>query len=94
MADYDRLTALSMREVWERTDEILTSLAELARSGEDRHARTYAGAEGTVQVEAHRHGPMTQVTIRTDRLRTSKVDGVVRYLMNQLPYQPGDPPRV
>jgi hypothetical protein len=44
-------------------------------------------------VGAHRHEPNTQVTIRTDRLRTSRVDVVVRYLMNQLPYQPGDPRR-
>jgi mono/diheme cytochrome c family protein len=93
MADYDRLTALTMREVWERTEQILTTQGELALSDEGRHERTYAGREGRVHVEAHRHGPMTQVTIRTDRLRTSKVDGVVRYLMNQLPYQPGDPPR-
>jgi hypothetical protein len=93
MADYDRLTALSLREVWERTDEILTTRAELSLAGEDRHARSYTGAEGRVEVEAHRHGPTTQVTIRTDRLRTSRVDVVVRYLMNQLPYQPGDPPR-
>jgi hypothetical protein len=54
---------------------------------------TYSGGEGTVVLEAHRHGLSTQVTARTDRLRTSKVDGVVRHLFNQLPYQWGDPPR-
>lgn len=93
MSDYERLTALGLREVWERTDEVLTTRGELALTQEGRHGRTYAGPEGTVHVEAHRHGPSTSVVFRTDRLRTSKVDGVVRYLMNQLPYQPGDPPR-
>jgi hypothetical protein len=93
MADYDRLTALPLSEVWARADEILTTRGELALAREARHERTYAGAEGTVHLEAHRHGPSTQLTIRTDRLRTSKVDGVVRHLMNQLPYQPGDPQR-
>lgn len=93
MADYERLTALTMREVWERTDEILTTRGELSLAREGHHERTYAGPEGEVHVEAHRHGPSTQLTVRTDRVRTSRVDGVVRYLMNQLPYQPGDPPR-
>jgi hypothetical protein len=46
-----------------------------------------------VTVEAHRHGPSTVVVARTDRLRTSKVDTVVRHFLNQLPYQHGDPPR-
>lgn len=93
MSDYERLTALSMREVWERTHDVLTTRGELSLTREGHHERTYAGREGTVHVEVHRHGPSAVVTFRTDRLRTSKVDGVVRYLMNQLPYQPGDPPR-
>ena len=93
MADYERLTALSAREIWERVDEILTTRGELAMTREGHHDRTYAGGEGSVHVDVHRHGPAAVVTIRTDRLRTSKVDGVVRHLMNQLPYQPGDPPR-
>ncbi|HEX6040930.1 hypothetical protein [Longimicrobium sp.] len=93
MADYERLTALSMRDVWTRVDEIFTTRGELALTKEDSHSRTYSGAEGTVHVDVHRHGPTASVVIRTDRLRTSKVDSVVRYLMNQLPYQPGDPPR-
>jgi hypothetical protein len=93
MADYERLTALTARDVWARVDEILTTRGELSLTREGHHDRTYAGAEGTVAVDVHRHGPSALVTIRTDRLRTSKVDSVVRYLMNQLPYQPGDPPR-
>lgn len=93
MADYERLTALPAREIWERVDEILTTRGELSMTKEGHHDRTYSGGEGTVVVDVHRHGPTAVVTIRTDRLRTSKVDGVVRHLMNQLPYQPGDPPR-
>lgn len=93
MSDYERLTALPAREIWARVDEILTTRGELALTREGGHGRTYSGAEGTVAVDVHRHGPTAVVTIRTDRLRTSKVDGVVRHLMNQLPYQPGDPPR-
>ena len=93
MADYERSTAYNVRDVFERAAQIFPERAELARTHEDRHHVTYSGAEGTVEVEAHRHGPYTVVAVRTDRLRTSKVDGVVRYFMNQLPYQPGDPPR-
>ena len=93
MSDYERLTALPAREIWARVDEILTTRGELSMTHEGGHGRTYSGAEGTVAVDVHRHGPTAVVTVRTDRLRTSKVDGVVRHLMNQLPYQPGDPPR-
>ena len=93
MADYERLTALTMRDTWQRVDEILTTRGELTLDREGAHERSYSGREGRVHVEAHRHGPSTQLVVRTDRLRTSRVDSVVRYLMNQLPYQPGDPPR-
>ncbi len=93
MSDYERSTALPMREVFDRAAAIFAERAELERVEESRHSLTFTGAEGRVELEAHRHGPSTVVTVRTDRLRTSKVDGVVRYFMNQLPYQPGDPPR-
>ena len=93
MSDYERMTVLSTREVFTRAGEIFRERAELALAEESGHRVRYTGAEGTVTLEAHRHGPSTVVTARTDRLRTSKVDGVVRHLMNQLPYQPGDPPR-
>lgn len=93
MSDYERSTVLSTREVFRRADEIFQERAELARTGDGHHEATWAGGEGRVTLEAHRHGPVTLVTARTDQLRTSKLDGVVRYLMNQLPYQHGDPPR-
>lgn len=93
MSDYERSTVLPTREVFARAAEIFTERAELQRVEEGSHHVTYRGGEGTVTLEAHRHGLSTQVTARTDRLRTSKIDGVVRYLFNQLPYQWGDPPR-
>ena len=93
MSDYERSTVLPTREVFAKASQILTERAELQRSEETGHRVTFTGGEGTVVLEAHRHGLSTQVTARTDRLRTSKVDGVVRYLFNQLPYQWGDPPR-
>lgn len=93
MSDYERSTVLPVREVFAKAQEIFTTRGELERREESGHHLVYSGGEGTVDVEAHRHGPATIVTVRTDRLRTSKVDGVVRYFMNQLPYQWGDPPR-
>jgi hypothetical protein len=93
MSDYERMTALTAHDIWARVELILTTRGEVSLTREDHHSRTYTGPEGTVVVDVHRHGPTAVVTVRTDRLRTSKIDGVVRYLMNQLPYQPGDPPR-
>jgi hypothetical protein len=93
MSDYERSTVLPAREVFARAEQIFAERAELRRTEESRHHVTFTGGEGTVTVEAHRHGPNTIVTARTDRLRTSKVDTVVRHLLNQLPYQWGDPPR-
>jgi hypothetical protein len=95
MSDYERSTVLPAREVFRRADEIFQSRAELSRAGDagGHHEGRWSGAEGTVTLEAHRHGTSTLVTARTDQLRTSKLDIVVRYLLNQLPYQFGDPPR-
>ena len=93
MADYERNTVLPISRVLELADEILTERAGLNRVRQDHHGASYSGGEGTVALDAHRHGPITTVTVRTNQLRTSKVDGVVRHLLNQLPYQAGDPPR-
>ena len=92
MSDYERYTALPVREVLARADEILTTEVAMKRTRESRHAVTYTGGEGTVTLDVHRHGLSTTVTARTNQLRTSRLDEVVRYLMNQLPYQPGDTP--
>jgi hypothetical protein len=93
MADYERNTVLPTFKVLELADAVLTDRAGLQRTRQTDHGAIYAGGEGTVNLQAHRHGPMTTVTIRTNQLRTSKIDVVVRHLMNQLPYQPGDPER-
>jgi len=94
MSDYERSTVLTAREVFAKADEIFPERAELARTQQSAHEVTYSGAEGTVSIDIHRHVFSSLVTVRTDRLRTSKLDIVARYFMNQLPYQPGDPPRV
>ncbi len=93
MSDYQRYTVVPVREVLKKADEILTTRIGLQRTRESRHGATYSGAEGTLSLEAHRHGLQTDVIVRTNQLRTSKIDGVVRYLLNQFPYQPGDPAR-
>ncbi|HEX5724726.1 MAG TPA: hypothetical protein VFX98_04625 [Longimicrobiaceae bacterium] len=93
MSDYERSTVIPAREVFALADEIFRERAELGRVQESPHGVTWSGGEGTVTLDVHRHGPSTVVVARTDQLRTSKLDGVVRHLMNQLPYQPGDPPR-
>lgn len=93
MANYERNTVLPIREVFRLAAEVFTERVELQKVRESRHTLEYTGGEGTVILDAHRHGPYTSVIASTDRLRTSKLDGVVRYLMNQLPYQPHDPPR-
>ena len=90
MSDYQRYTSLPASEVLALADDILSERAGLHRSRESRHAVTYAGPEGIVNLELHRHGPMTDVVARTNQLRTAKVDMVVRHLLNHLPYQPGD----
>jgi hypothetical protein len=91
MSDYQRYTADSTREVLRKADEILTERGGLQRTRETRHSVTYSGPEGTVVLDVHRHGLVTDVVARTNQLRTSKLDSVVRYLLNQLPFQPGDP---
>lgn len=94
MADYERMTALSTKEVFERAHEIFSSdRIDLKRTRDSHHAVTYTGGEGTVTLEAHRHGMYSAVVARTNQLRTSRLDNVVRHLLNALPYQAGDPPR-
>src|SRR5690606_806870 len=93
MADYERNTILPTSRVFDLAEEILGERAALQRTRHDHHSATFTGGEGTAMVEAHRHGAATTVTVRTNQLRTSKLDIVVRHFLNQLPYQPGDPER-
>lgn len=93
MSDYQRYTATPLRDVLSLTNEILTTRGGLTLRSESPHKVTYTGPEGIVELHAHRHGFQTDVVVRTNQLRTSKIDGVVRFLLNQFPYQPNDPPR-
>ena len=90
MAGYQRKTALSPGRVLEQADQVLPELVGVTRSKESPHSATFSGAEGTVTVSAHRHGPYTEVIADTDGLRTSRLDYEVQRFLNRLPYEPGD----
>ena len=90
MAGYQRKTALSPREIFEEAERMLPERIGLTKSKGTPHGATYAGAEGSVTISAHRHGPYTEVVASTDGLRTSKVDHEIQRFLNSLPYEPGD----
>ncbi|MDH3269738.1 MAG: hypothetical protein OEN56_00305 [Gemmatimonadota bacterium] len=90
MAGYRRKTAFPPKRVLETADVFLPDMVGLTRANASGHAATYNGAEGTVTISAHRHGPYTEVVATTDRLRTSRLDYEVQRLLNRLPYEPGD----
>jgi hypothetical protein len=90
MAGYQRKTALSPAEIFEEAERMLPERIGLTKSKATPHGATYAGAEGSVTLSAHRHGPYTEVVASTDGLRTSKVDHEIQRFLNGLPYEPGD----
>lgn len=90
MAGYQRKTALAPAEILRRAEELLPEMVGLSRTKESSHGATYTGAEGTVTLSVHRHGPYTDVVATTDRLRTSRVDYEIQKFLNRLPYEPGD----
>lgn len=90
MAGYQRKTALAPRQVLERADALLPEWIGLSRTKGGSHSATFTGAEGTVTLSAHRHGPYTDVVASTDRLRTSRVDHEIQKFLTELPYEPGD----
>ena len=90
MAGYQRKTALVPADVLAKAEEALPAQIGLNRSKESAHGATYTGAEGTVTLTFHRHGPYTEVVANTDRLRTSRMDYEIQRFLNQLPYEPGD----
>lgn len=90
MAGYQRKTAMGPREILERAADYLPELIGVQCSRKSSHGATYTGAEGTVTLQAHRHGPYTDVTAQTDRLRTSRMDCEIQRFLNMLPYEPGD----
>jgi len=90
MAGYQRKTALSPAEILDAAERLLPERIGLTRSKSTPHGATYTGAEGSVTLSAHRHGPYTEVVASTDGLRTSKVDYEVQHFLHCLPDQPGD----
>ncbi len=90
MAGYRRKTALAPTAVLEQADTLLQERVGLSKSKESAHAATYSGAEGTVTLNIHPHGPYVEVVATTDRLRTSRVDYEIQRFLNTLPYEPGD----
>lgn len=92
MAEYERTTALGVREVLRIAEEVMTARLPLQCTAAEGHAITLSGGDGTLTVSAHRHGVETAVHAATDRLSTSRIDQETQYFLNQLPYQPGDVP--
>jgi hypothetical protein len=92
MAGYQRKTALTPLEVFERAETILPDRIGLVKSKSSGHSATYTGNEGTVSLTAHPHGFYTEVVASTDRLRTSRLDYEIQIFLNHLPYEPGDGP--
>ena len=90
MAGYHRKTALAPNEILQRADEILPVRIGLSKSKSTSHGATFTGAEGTVTLSIHRHGPYTEIIASTDRLRTSRMDYEIQKFLNRLPYEPGD----
>ena len=90
MAGYQRKTALGPQQILEKAAEHLPGFIGLRCSKQSSHGATYTGEEGTVTLQAHRHGPYTDVTALTDRLRTSRMDYEIQRFLNALPYEPGD----
>ena len=90
MAGYKRKTAFSPSEVLKKAETFLPEMVGLTRSKDSAHGATYNGAEGTVTLSVHRHGPYTEVVANTDRLRTSRLDYEIQRFLNRLPYEPGD----
>jgi hypothetical protein len=91
MAGYQRKTALSPHEVFEKAEEVLPELlAGMTRSAASGHSATFSGPEGVLELTAHRHGPYTNVVASTNKLRTSRLDYEVQRFLNHLPYEPGD----
>lgn len=90
MAGYQRKTALSPKEILAKADEVIPEIVGLTRSQGGSHGASYSGEEGTVSIEAHRHGAYTDVVASTDQLRTSRLDYEIQKFLNLLPYEPGD----
>ncbi len=90
MAGYQRKTVSTPGEILELAERVLPSILGVAKTKSTGHGATFSGEEGTVTLNAHRHGMYTEVIASTDRLRTSRLDYEVQRFLNQLPYEHGD----
>ena len=90
MAGYQRKTALGPRASLEMAAKFLPEFIGLKCTRQSPNAATYTGEEGIVTLHAYRHGPYTEVTAETDRLRTSRMDYEIQRFLNTLPYEHGD----
>lgn len=93
MASYQRLTAMGGAEAVELAARYLQERIPLEVTEQKRHSVTLTGGDGTITVSTHAHGMETEVTVRTDQLRTSRIDLEAQHYLNQLPYQPEDEQR-
>lgn len=90
MSSYERNTAATISDVLRQAEQVLMARLPLTKIRSDRHSITLKGVDGTVTIEAHRHGLDTTVRATTDQLRTSRLDLDTQYYLGTLPYQPGD----
>jgi len=87
---YERLTAMSGRDVLRRAGEVLTARIPVEKIAEDGHSVRFSGGDGTATISVHRHGMETSVLAETDQVRTSRMDTEIQFFLTLLPYQPGD----
>ncbi len=93
MAAYERLTAMKGTDAVALATDYLRQRIPLEVLEEDSHSVTLTGGDGTVTISAHSHGMETSVKVKTDQVRTSRIDLEAQHYLNQLPYQPGDKQR-
>ncbi len=94
MGTYERTTVAPVSEALRMAEQFLTARIPLEKAQESGHSMTLRGGDGVAVISAHRHGLDTVVSARTDQVRTSRIDVEVQNYLNQLPYQPGDVPRL
>lgn len=94
MGSYERTTAAPVRDALRTAEAFLTERIPIEKVEADKHSITLKGGDGTVVISAHRHGLDTVVSVSTDQVGTSRIDVEVQHYLNQLPYQPGDVPKL
>ncbi|MGH7476421.1 MAG: hypothetical protein ACRELD_09030 [Longimicrobiales bacterium] len=91
---YERTTAAPVRQALRIASDFLRARIPLEEQVPDAHSVRLSGRDGTAFLTAHRHGLATVVMAETDQVSTSRLDIEVQHTLNQLPYQPGDVPKL